>query len=102
MKDKYDVILKEKPIDEGLGKTEIIEMLSNLKDEEIIPLEIEATKTDSSAMGFITYQAVEMLNFYYKEGSNFGKFIIEILEDMNKENKDCHYKFGVLDIYMDR
>lgn len=62
-------------------------------------LEIEATKTDSSAMGFITYQAAEMLNFYYKEGSNFGKFIIEILEDMSKENKDCHYKFGVLDIY---
>lgn len=38
MKDKYDVILKEKPIDEGLGKTEIIEMLSNLKDEEIISI----------------------------------------------------------------
>lgn len=51
MKDKYDVILKEKPIDEGLGKTEIIEMLSNLKDEEIIPLEIEATKTDSKCNG---------------------------------------------------
>lgn len=46
MKDKYDVILKEKPIDEGLGKTEIIEMLSNLKDEEIIPLEIEATMSE--------------------------------------------------------
>ncbi len=34
--------------------------------------------------------------------TNFGKFIIEILEDMSKENKDCHYKFEALDIYMDR
>ena len=57
----YDVVLIEKPVGCGLKKTEVLDLFDTLTSDEAYPVEIEAEKHESSAMGLITTQAAENL-----------------------------------------
>lgn len=59
----YDVVLIEKPVGCGLKKTEVLDIFDTLTSDEAYPVEIEAEKHESSAMGLITTQAAEKLDF---------------------------------------
>jgi hypothetical protein len=75
------------------------DMLSGL---EGYPLEIGDINGNSTAMGFITPEAAEKLQFEYGQESELGRFISSILDDMNKESEDGVYEFRGIRIYLSR
>lgn len=102
MEKYYDLVLIEKPGNEGLIKTEVIDLMDMLNSLEGFPLEIGDINGNSSAMGFITPTAAEKLQFEYDQDSELGRFISSILDDMDKESEDGTYVFKDLRIYMSR
>lgn len=92
----YDVVLMERPLDDGLTKNEIFELLEKT-DGSIIPLDIVGDY--SSAMGFITLDAADQLNYDFDAISEYVKTIIN---DMENESEDCTYKFDVCTIWLTR
>jgi len=101
MTKKYGVVLKEKYGVDGLTKDDVVEMFDKLSDDEAFPIELSAREHESSAMGFITDAAANVLDYDY-ERSGFHDFIALILDDMNNESKDGTYKFGPLNICLSR
>ena len=69
--------------------------------EEVFPIELEAREHESSAMGFITPNAAEMLDYDYEQ-SGLHDFIASILDDMENENESHRYQFKGIDIYLSR
>lgn len=102
MEKDYDVVLIEKPNCEGLTKTEVIGMYDMLFGTEAFPIEIGDTNGNSSAMGFITPRAAEVLRYDYDQKSKFGQFISSILDDMDKESENGFYLFKELRVHMSR
>lgn len=98
----YDLALIEKPGNAGLIKSETINLMDMLDSLEGFPLEIGDINGNSSAMGFITPNAAEELQYEYGQDSELGEFISSILDDMNKESEDGTYVFKDLRIYMSR
>ena len=99
-KKEYDAILIEKEETEGLTKTDILNIYDLLRQPEGFPVEIDGN--NSSAMGFITPYAAEIIDFMYDESSEFGKFISSILADMDLETESGEYEFEGLKIFMYR
>ena len=101
MKTEFNIVLKEKPHDEGLTKAEVMDLYDMLSGVEAIPIEIQGEY--STAMGFINLTDAEFMNYDY---SNLESYIQEILNDMEKENEDCEYQIdtncGYSTIYMSR
>ena len=102
MKTEFAAALIEKPIDEGLTRSEITDLYDMLAGTEAIPIEICNPNGNSAAMGFITVQDADNLDYRYDQDSEIGQFIASILNDMNKESEDCCYKFGTMDIWLSR
>ena len=98
----YEVVLIEKPGCEGLTKSEVMDLYDMLSRPEAFPIEIGDVNGNSAAMGFITPQAAEELDYMYGQDSEFGQFISSILDDMNRESDDCTYIFKDLRIWMSR
>lgn len=92
----YDVVLMERPLDDGLTKIEITELLEKINGS-VIPLDIVGDY--SAAMGFITFDAADLLNYDFDKISEYVKSIIN---DMKKESEDCTYKFDVVTIWLSR
>lgn len=88
----YDIALLEKPGVDGLNFHEITLLYGFLTSpfgngkEEVFPIEITAREHESSAMGFITPDAYEQLE-WDSEGSGLNDFISSILDDMELEEK---------------
>lgn len=106
---KYDVILLERPGEEGLTPGDIIRFLKYLSPEkEYYPIEIPAITAESYAMGFISEEAAELLDYEYGADSSLGVFVGSILDDMEKETPDHAYEFpwksgeDPIRIYLDR
>lgn len=106
---KYDVILLERPGEEGLTPGDIIRFLKYLSPEkEYYPIEIPAITAESYAMGFISEEAAELLDYEYGADSSLGVFVGSILDDMEKESPDHVYEFtwksgeDPIRIYLDR
>ena len=99
MTTKYDVVLIEKPEIEGLTKTNVMDLYNLLDSEDAYPIEIMANEHESSAMGFISTDAAEYLDYDY---DNLMDYIAGILDDMNKENADCTYTFDNIRIWLSR
>lgn len=95
----YDVVLCEKPVESGLSLAEIQIMYPMLSSEEAFPIEIEANDHECSAMGFITPESAESLDYMYDD---LGLFVANILDDMNNENKSHEYFYYDLCIYLSR
>lgn len=98
----FDVVLIEKPGTEGLTKSNVVDLFDMLKETEAYPIEIGDVNGNSSAMGFITPQAAEKLQYEYDQDSELGQFISSILNDMNKEADNGVYKFKDLNIWLNR
>lgn len=92
----FDIVLVERPHDDGLTKIEIAELLEKTSGS-VIPLDIVGDY--SSAMGFITLDAADQLNYDFDKVS---EYVNSIINDMEKESEDCVYKFDTLAIWLTR
>lgn len=95
----YDIVLIEKPGCDGITLTEIKQIFPMLKDAEAFPIELEAKEHECSAMGFITPNAAEQLNYEYDA---LRTFVANILDDMSNETPDNTYSYQNLTIYLTR
>ena len=104
---KYDIALIEKYGIDGLNKTDIDMLYGLVTDSaedgnrEVFPIELEAREHESSAMGFISSTAADMLDYDY-EISGLHNFIATILDDMNNENENHEYVYKGINIYLSR
>ena len=98
---EYNIVLMEKPLDEGCSKDEYVAMLDLLSGPEAIPLDVEGEC--SAAMGFINLLDAEWMDF---ELDPLKKFIKTILDDVDAESPDGTYEFpnrnGVSSILLTR
>ena len=98
----FEIALIEKPGIEGLTRSEVMDLMDMLSRPEGLPIDICDTNGNSSAMGFITPQAAEELEWEYDQNSDLGSFISDILDDMDKESEDGTYVYNDLRIWLNR
>jgi hypothetical protein len=98
---KYDVVLIEKPFFEGISFLEIKSLFNLLLTDEVYPIEIQSN-CESSAMGFITSEAADKIDYAYETNTYFANFITDILDDMKNESEDHIYKYRGLKIWLGR
>ena len=98
---KFDIVLIEREGECGLQKSEIIALLEKVNGEEMYPIEILSDNVESCAMGFITREAANELDFDYIE-SGLNKFVTNILDDMENETETGEYQFNGLAILLTR
>ncbi len=98
--EKYDIALFIKGGTDGLNKKEVVTLMDLVKGEEVYPLEISGYNGNSTAMGFISSEAAETLNYDY-DASGLKDFIANALEYPDDENSSSAYKFNNLKIFMD-
>ena len=98
----YDIALFERPGTTGLTREEADTLYCLLHEKEAYPFEVGDINGNSTAMGFIATTAAEKLQYEYCQESELGRFISEILDDMEKETDDHTYKFKGLKIWMSR
>lgn len=103
---KFDIVCLEKEGDSGISLCEIksmFEMLNLNKDyknaEEALPLDLGATEVESSAIGFITREAADKLDFEY---DGLRAFLSNIMNDMANENDRGMYQFNGLAVFLSR
>lgn len=96
---EFKLILHEKPVNEGLTRSEAIDMIDMLSDNEFLLIEIEAKQHESAAMGFISMEFADKLNYDYE---GLTAFVANILDDMNNESDDCIYEFEGEKIWLTR
>lgn len=98
---KYDVVLIEKPFFEGISFLEIKSLFNLLLTDEVYPIEIQSN-CESSAMGFITSEAADKIDYVYETNTYFECFVKDILDDIDKEYEDCMYEYRGLKIWLGR
>ena len=98
---KYDVVLIEKPFFEGISFLEIKSLFNLLLTDEVYPIEIQSN-CESSAMGFITSEAADKIDYAYETNTYFANFITDILDNMKNESEDHIYKYRGLKIWLGR
>lgn len=98
---KFDIVLLEKSVHEcgGLSKKEVMKLYDLLKSETGFPLEVDNLGGASTAIGFITPEAGDKLDWSYK---SLNKFVGDILADMELEKDDHIYRHKGLKIWLDR
>lgn len=87
--DKYKIVLHHVELEEGLDKSQIVNLLDKLDDDEKGYMPIEFHKNNSSAYGFITSSYYEELSF---DKSKIGEIIEPVLENWDNEREDKIYK----------
>lgn len=97
------IALREKPLEEGLTRTDILDLFDMLDDSEALPFEVEGNQS-SVAMGFISMTTYDKLTEdICKNGINrLKKFVADILSDMSLESEDCVYWFEGVKIWLSR
>ena len=98
---KYDVALIEKPFFEGISFSEIESLFNLLLTDEVYPIEIQSN-CESSAMGFITSEAADKIDYAYETNTYFECFVKDILDDIDKESEDHIYEYRGLKIWLGR
>ena len=114
---KYGLALVGKPAADGMNMTDVQRLFSLVsvgddddayRDEfvagleaEVYPVEFSAHKQESSAMGFISREAADKINYDY-ESSGLHDYIASILDDVANENDDNYYSFKGIDIFLSR
>lgn len=104
LNNKFDVALIEKPFFNGLSFADIkglFNLLFTDETDEVYPIEIQSN-CQSSAMGFITSEAADKIDYAYEINTRFADFIIDILDDMDKESEDHIYEYRGLKIWLGR
>lgn len=98
---EYGIVLRETKIPYGLTRNDVIDLFDMLDNIEAYPIELEAREHECTAMGFITPEAAELLDYDYEE-SGLHDFIANILDDMDNESDDCMYEFKYIKIWLSR
>ena len=104
LNNKFDVALIEKPFFNGLSFADIkglFNLLFTDETDEVYPIEIQSN-CQSFAMGFITSEAADKIDYAYEINTRFADFIIDILDDMKNESEDHTYEFKGLKIWLGR
>lgn len=96
-----DVVLIEKPGMDGLTMSDITGLYIMLNNGVGYPIELSAKLHESTAMGFITPDAAEQLDFDYDK-SGLHDFVSAILDDMNLESPNHLYNFNGITIWLTR
>ena len=94
-----DAALLERPLDTGLTFTEILSLARMIREDEMIPIEIESATGESTAMGFIGKNAFERINF---KKETLSEPLGKILSDMSLETDDHMYHVGAIQVFMSR
>lgn len=85
-----NVVLWEKPHDEGLTLSEVTELYQMFPDgTEAVPVEFQGEY--STAMGFIDIETADRMYYIYTE---LEEYVKEILDDMELESPDGKYMFA--------
>lgn len=84
---EYNIVLLEKPFDEGLFVEEIVCMYRMLSSDEALPVEIKSE--NSWAIGLIAQTDAEMMSYDF---SLLEKKVKEIIEDTKKKSLDGEYE----------
>ena len=96
----YDLVLLEKSGIDGLTFEEFQAIYAKTKNvNQFYPIEIMAKKVESSAMGLISVEVADKLDYDYTKLSDF---ISDIMDDMDNETEDGVYEFEGLSIYLTR
>lgn len=95
----FDMALIERPGESGLTLADCQELFGRLNQKEAYPIEIMASKVESSAMGFVTRGAAAKLGFDYDCVSHAVR---TILEDMDLEVPDHAYRLCGIDVSLER
>ena len=90
VKSEYNIVLKEKTLDEGLTKAEICDMYDLLSGISAIPVEFQGEC--STAMEFINLTDAGWMNYDY---SKLGVFVTSILNDVENESPNGEYEFDI-------
>lgn len=85
----------QKPLDEGITIEEITELVGRLECEQVIPIEVQANS--SCAIGFISLDAAEELDYDY---DNLIRNVSEVIEDMDNETEYGNYDFDGIPVYI--
>ena len=104
LNNKFDVALIEKPFLDGLSFADVkglFNLLSIDENGEVYPIEIQSD-CQSSAMGFITSEAADKIDYEYEVNTRFADFITDILDDMEKESEYHTYEYKGLRIWLER
>lgn len=97
---EFDIVLIEKKGEgDGLTKAECMNIFDMLKYATAEPFVVEHPNGTSVAMGFISDEAAEKLNYLY---TSLQIHLQEILENMELESDTGYYNIMGLDIYMSR
>ncbi len=99
---KFDVVLLEKSEDHGITYGEAMDLYEILAGQESFPIEIGNANGHSFAIGFITTEAADTLDFKHNQESELGQFVSSILDDTKKESEDGTYTFKGLNIWLNR
>ena len=94
---KFDVVFFERELDKGLSKIEIDNLLNICKGDEVIPLEIQGE--NSVAMGFISLDIAESMNYVYDD---LDWDVKQILNNMDQETENHIYEYDVYKMFLDR
>lgn len=99
---KPEAVLIQKPLDTGLSKREIKEIMEILKPDFRTEMDLlSITGESAAALGFIDMNVEdEKLNFDVSENSPFYKGIQEILNDRAKETSDGVYTIAGINVIM--
>ena len=96
-----DIVLIEKPGMDGLTMNDITGLYIVLNESVGYPIELNSKLHESTAMGFITPDAAERLDFDYDK-SGLHDFVSAILDDMNLESLNHLYDFNGITIWLTR
>lgn len=96
-----DAAMLKRPANQSLSEKETSYLFELLTDADVCPLGISNQDGTSIAKGFITAKAAAKLDGKYAIGSDFGGFIVEILNDPKLETLDHIYRFNELKIKLD-
>lgn len=89
----YDMVLIQKPLDEGMTTEEIICIAGCMKGSAYIPLEFQAEQ--ATGMGFISIEKADEIDYLYSESSLLAEKVRDILDDVEKESADEAYEFNI-------
>lgn len=95
------LVLREKYGKDGITRNDVIDLFDMLDRNEAYPIELSAHAQESSAMGFITSKAANLIDYDY-EGSGLHNYIASILDNMENENEICEYEFKGIKIWLSR
>lgn len=101
--EKYEIALKEVPLDEGITPQELYDLATyKLSELEVIPYEVQGN--GSVAVGCISLSAAKLIDYKYGEDTDLYNFIKSILNNEARSN-DCLYTFegngATLNIYLE-